>query len=88
MYKFFKISSLFEGVFHVIFSEKMPVLHAVKEETDDDRFIECAVGLKADFVISGDRSLTGIQDYMVIRIITPKEFLDICLDMQIYRGPV
>jgi len=51
MYKFFKISSFFEGGFYVIFSAKKPILYTVKEETDDDKFIEFAAGLRAGFFI-------------------------------------
>ncbi len=65
--------------FHVLFSAKTPKLHVVQEDPDDDKFIECAVALKAGFVISGDKALTAIQDYMGIRIVTPREFLDSCM---------
>jgi len=57
--------------YHVLFSAKTPELHIVEEGPDDDKFIECAVALRADFVISGGRALTGIQEYMGIRIGTP-----------------
>ena len=33
------------------------------------------MALKADFIISGDKALTAIQDYMGIKIINPKEFI-------------
>ena len=65
--------------FQVLFSAKTPKLHVVQEDPDDDKFIECAVALKAGFVISGDKALTAIQDYMGIRIVTPREFLDSCM---------
>jgi putative PIN family toxin of toxin-antitoxin system len=71
-----ELLSLFAHGFHVLFSAKTPELHLVKEDPDDDKFIECAVALKADFVISGDKALIAVQDYMGIRIVTPKEFLD------------
>ena len=74
-----ELLSLFAHGLHVLFSAKTPELHLVEEDPDDDKFIECAVGLKADFVISGDKSLTAIRDYMGIRIVTPKEFLDSCM---------
>jgi len=67
---------LFAHGFHIIFSAKTPELHLVEEDPDDDKFIECAVALKADFIVSGDKALIAIQDYMGIRIVTPKEFLD------------
>jgi len=74
-----ELLSLFAHGLHVLFSAKTPELHLVEEDPDDDKFIECAVGLKADFVISGDKSLTAIRDYMGIRIVTPKEFLHSCM---------
>ena len=39
-------------------------------------FIECAVALKAEFVITGDKTLKAIKDYMNIKIVNPKEFLE------------
>ena len=71
-----ELLNLFAHGFHSTFSAKTPELHLVEEDPDDDKFIECAVALKADFVISGDKALIAIQDYMGIRIVTPKEFLD------------
>ncbi|MBW2334816.1 MAG: putative toxin-antitoxin system toxin component, PIN family [Deltaproteobacteria bacterium] len=71
-----ELLSLFAHGFHVLFSAKTPELHLVEEDPDDDKFIECAVALKAGFIISGDKALIAIQDYMGIRIFSPKEFLD------------
>ena len=71
-----ELLSLFAHGFHVLFSAKTPKLHLVEKDPDDDKFIECAVALKADFIISGDKALITIQDYMGIRIVSPKEFLD------------
>ena len=77
-----ELLNLFARGLHVLFSANPPELHLVKEDPDDDKFIECAVALKADFVISGDKNLIAIQDYMSIRIVTPKEFLDTFLSPQ------
>ncbi len=77
-----ELLNLFARGLHVLFSANTPELHLVKEDPDDDKFIECAVALKADFVISGDKNLIAIQDYMSIRIVTPKEFLDTFLSPQ------
>jgi hypothetical protein len=63
--------------FHVVFTAKTPELHVVEDDPDDNKFIECAVALKAEFVISGDRALTAIEDYMGVRMVTPKEFVTI-----------
>lgn len=74
-----ELLSLLAHGFHVLFSARTPNLHVVGEDPDDDKFIECAVALKAEFVISGNKALTAIQDYMGMRIVTPGEFLDRCM---------
>lgn len=71
-----ELLDLFAQGFHILFSAKTPELNVVIEDPDDNKFIECAVALKAPFIISGDKHLTVIRDYMGIKIVTPAEFLD------------
>ncbi len=71
-----ELLGLFARGFHVQFTAKTPELHIVEEDPDDDKFIECAVALKARVVISGDKALRAIQNYMGIQIVTPKDFLE------------
>lgn len=70
-----ELLGLFARGFHVVFTARTPELHVVEDDPDDNKFIECAVALKADFIISGDKALTAIQDYMGIKIVNPKEFI-------------
>ena len=70
-----ELLALFARGFHVLFTAKTPKLHVVEEDPDDDKFIECAVALKAAFVVSGDKKLVAIRKYMGINIVTPREFL-------------
>lgn len=42
----------------------------------DDKFIACAVALKADVIVTGDRALLDIGNYMGIRILSPQQLLD------------
>jgi putative PIN family toxin of toxin-antitoxin system len=71
-----ELLSLFAHGFNVLFTAKTPKLHIVEKDPDDNMFIECAVALKAEFVISGDKALKEIQDYMNIKIVSPRKFLD------------
>lgn len=73
-----ELLGLFARGFHVLFTARTPELHVVEEDPDDDKFIECAVALKAAFVISGDKKLAAIQEFLGTKIITPREFLTIC----------
>ena len=66
---------LFAHGFNVVFTAKTPELNIVEKDPDDNMFIECAVALKAEFIVSGDKALKEIKDYMNIKIVSPGEFL-------------
>jgi putative PIN family toxin of toxin-antitoxin system len=71
-----ELLGLFAHGVYALFTAKTPELHIVEEDPDDNKFIECAVALKAAYIISGDKRLLAIGDYMGIEIMTPKQFLD------------
>ena len=68
---------LFARGFHALYTANIPALNVVDKDPDDNKFIECAVALRAEFIISGDKALTIMKDYMGIKICNPKEFLRI-----------
>jgi putative PIN family toxin of toxin-antitoxin system len=68
---------LFAHGFHLVYTARTPDLNVVEEDPDDDKFIECAVALKARFIITGDRAVKKIREYMNIKIVSPREFLSI-----------
>ncbi|MBS3074637.1 putative toxin-antitoxin system toxin component, PIN family [Candidatus Pacearchaeota archaeon] len=53
-------------------SEKLEV---IKEDPDDNKFLEAAVAGKAEFIISQDKHLLNLKEYRGIRILKPEEFL-------------
>jgi putative PIN family toxin of toxin-antitoxin system len=61
---------------HVIYTSNTPHLAIVEANPDDDKFIECAVALKCSVIISGDKHLKSVRNYMGIKIASPAEFLD------------
>jgi predicted nucleic acid-binding protein len=71
-----ELLNLFARGFNVLFTAKTPNLNVVENDPDDDKFIECAVALKSKFIISGDKGLREIENYMGIKIQSPKQFLD------------
>lgn len=48
----------------------------VSRDSDNDKFIECAVNAKAIYIVSGDKDLLVLEKYDDIEIITAKEFCD------------
>ncbi len=72
-----ELLGLFGRGFHVLFTSRTPTLRVVKSDPGDDKFIECAVALKADFVVTGDKALKAVGAYMNVKIVSPKAFLDL-----------
>ena len=70
-----ELLSLFAEGFNILFTTKTPKIRVVKDDPDDDKFIECAVALRAEFVITGDRAIKALGEYMGIKILTPQQFL-------------
>ena len=70
-----ELLSLFSTGFNLLFCRTTPRLRVVEKDPNDDKFIECAVALKADVIITGDRALGAIEIYQEIPILTPQQFL-------------
>jgi len=72
-----ELLSLFASGFHSVFTTQTPELNIVEKDPDDNKFIECAVALNAEYIISGDKALIEIQRYLKIKIVNPKDFLNL-----------
>ena len=46
------------------------------EDPLDDKFLECAIAGKAEFIISGDKHLLKVSAYQRIKIISPRQFME------------
>jgi putative PIN family toxin of toxin-antitoxin system len=71
-----ELLNLFAHGYHVLFTAKTPKLKIIEKDPDDNKFIECAVALNSKVIISGDKALLEVKDYMGIIIQSPKQFLD------------
>ncbi len=49
----------------------------VKDDPEDDKFVETALEGDADFIVTQDKHLLKLKDYQGIKVITPEEFLKI-----------
>ena len=59
---------------HCEMAETLPSLRVVSDP-DDNKFVECAVALSAEFIVSGDRALRGLRRHGSVQILSPAEFL-------------
>jgi uncharacterized protein len=71
-----ELLQLFAEGHHLLFTRKTGTLNIVEKDPDDNKFIECALALKAQWIISGDKALLEIEHFMGVQIVAPKVFLE------------
>ena len=54
-------------------------LHAIKEDPDDDRILECAATAKSDFIVSEDKDLLRLGQFGNARIVSVRDFINLAL---------
>lgn len=67
------ISSLLEISKFLVPDKKFDI---IKDDPEDNKFLDAAVAGKANFIISGDKHLLQLKEFRGIKILTPREFLD------------
>ena len=48
-----------------------------KLKNTEKKYIECGIAANADYIISGDIHLLEMREYGNIKIVSPKEYLEI-----------
>jgi uncharacterized protein len=48
----------------------------IKQDPDDNRFLECALAGHADYIVSGDQHLLKLGSFRKTPIVTPRAFLN------------
>lgn len=62
------------------FSKKIkPIekLDIIKDDPDDNKFLECAIAASAEYIISGDKHLLILKQFRDIKVVSPAEFVRI-----------
>ena len=52
-------------------------LRGICRDPNDDMIFECAVRANASVIVSGDKDLLAVKTYEGIRVLTPREFLQL-----------
>ena len=55
----------------------LPPLAGVVRDPNDDMVIACAIAAGADYVVTRDKDLLSLATYEGIRMVTPRQFLDL-----------
>jgi uncharacterized protein len=66
---------LFRKQYNCVFTNRTSSIKVCVDD-DDNKFIEAAVALSAEIIISGDKHLKSLKQYAGILILPPKEFIE------------
>lgn len=64
-----------EAISDTVYPDKS--IKVVKDDPDDDLFIECALAADADYIVSGDKHLLDLKRYGNIKIVNAAEFIEL-----------
>ena len=62
---------------NAIIVEPVERINAIKNDPDDNKFIEAAIAGRADYLISQDKHLLRLKNHENVKILMPEEFLEI-----------
>ena len=71
-----ELLDLFKKQVNILYKPISIKIEIIKDDPDDNKFIECAITNKAGYIISGDNHLLNLREYKNIKIFSPKEFLN------------
>jgi putative PIN family toxin of toxin-antitoxin system len=58
-----------------IISKNVP--ESISRDKDDDKILQCGLDGNVDFIVTGDKDLLVLKEYETIKIIKPKDYLEI-----------
>ena len=71
-----RLMSAFEKNFNLLFVNNPKEQLWVKEDPADNKFIACAIALKAEYIVSGDAHLKKLKNIGKFKIVSPSEMLE------------
>ena len=57
-----------------------PLPEPVCRDSDDDKFLACALAASVQYIVSGDRDLLDVSPYERTTVLTPRAFVDEMLE--------
>lgn len=56
-------------------------LFVIEKDVDDNVVLECALAGDSDYIITGDKHLLELKEYGKIKVVTPREFIEILYEL-------
>ena len=73
----FRLMLMFEKGYNTLFIDKPEEQAWVKADPADNKFIACALAMKAEYIVSGDGHLTRLNKIGKIKIVKPDEMIKV-----------
>ena len=70
-----EILELFATRFYLMFTHTPAHISLMLDDTDDLIFFKCAVSLSADYIVSGDKKVFQVKNYLGIKVVNPDTFI-------------
>ncbi|OGB60613.1 MAG: putative toxin-antitoxin system toxin component, PIN family [Caldithrix sp. RBG_13_44_9] len=72
-----EIAQLFATGYHTLFVNQPKNIKINLKNQEDIKLFECAFELKADLIVSGDKSVLNVREYFAIKVLSPTQFIDL-----------
>ena len=67
---------IFKRKENLVFSKAAARFRRVKDDPDDDKFIDCAISARARYIISGDSHLLKVKQFKTVKIVSSAQFVE------------
>jgi len=73
-----QINTFLEDLSHLaIVAAPEQSLNVVADDPADNRYLECALAAGAEWLVSGDQHLLGLEAYETVSILSPAQFVEL-----------
>ncbi len=69
--------SMFKRKENLVFRKAAARYRRVKDDPDDDKFIDCAISARARYIISGDSHLLKVKQFKTVKIVSSEQFVEL-----------
>jgi len=67
---------MFKRKENLVFGKAAARYYRVKDDPDDDKFIDCAISTRARYIVSGDSHLLRVKQFKTVKIVSPEQVVE------------
>jgi putative PIN family toxin of toxin-antitoxin system len=77
-----KLLNLFRKHALLVTGEAEKITGVITADPEDEKFLDCALEARANFIVSGDHHLLDLKSFRAIQIITARQFVEQYLQIE------